>query len=455
MTNLPERILNHLSGVSGFDRHSFNEAHLFSEPAYSIRINPDKVDNASQLSFSDLFAGDVPWCEYGKYLSERPSYISDPLWHAGAYYVQEASSMFLRQVLKELELEDSSDTKILDFCASPGGKSTLIATAFRNALLVCNEAIKSRVNTLIENCTKWGSENIVITSNDARDYRKLSEYFDLIVADVPCSGSGLFRKQPEAIEEWSENNVMLCCERQERILTDLLPALKPGGYLVYSTCSYSVEEDENIVNWLLESFPLHSVRIELAGNENIVETGSEKIGWSYRFFPDKVKGEGFFIALLKKDGERTNKKIKTTKYSRLISPVLKLTEWLKKDTPLFFIQHQNKTLIIPECIKNELIVLQEHLYLKKAGIEAGTEKGDDLIPDHSLALSRVISTEIPAIELSQNEALDYLRKNELSLSSGTKGWVLMRYQGINLGWAKLLGNRINNYYPTSWRILKY
>lgn len=455
MKQLPKRILNHLSGVPGFNRDSFNEAHLFSEPVYSIRINPDKIKDASQLSFSDLFAGDVSWCEYGKYLNERPSYISDPLWHAGAYYVQEASSMFLWQILKEMKLEDNSDTKILDFCASPGGKSTLIATAFRNALLVCNEAIKSRVNTLVENCAKWGSENIVITSNDARDYGKLFEYFDLIVADVPCSGSGLFRKQPEAIEEWSENNVMLCCERQERILADLLPALKPGGYLVYSTCSYSLEEDENIINLLIKNFPLRPVRVNLIGNENIVETGSENDGWSYRFFPDKVKGEGFFIALLRKEGDIKNRKIKTTKYPKLITPAGKLTEWLKRDTPLFFIHHEDKTLVIPESIKNELIKLQDYLYIKKAGIDAGMEKGKDLIPDHSLALSRIISTEIPAVELSKRDALDYLRKNELSLSSDIKGWVLMRHRGINLGWAKVLSHRINNYYPTSWRILKY
>ena len=206
----------------------------------------------------------MPWCEYGFYLNERPVFTFDPLLHAGAYYVQEASSMFLYEVLKQTC--DDTNKKVLDLCAAPGGKSSLMSSYFKNSLLVSNEAIKQRANILYENLTKWGSANVIITNNDAADFKRLENYFDVIVVDAPCSGSGLFRKDAEAINEWSIKNVELCNQRQQRILADVYPALKQDGILIYSTCSYSKEEDEDISDWLKNNFNVDSLQLKLKMN---------------------------------------------------------------------------------------------------------------------------------------------------------------------------------------------
>ena len=257
----------------------------------------------NQCSIFNNQSGTVQWSSNGFYLQKRPSFTLDPLFHAGAYYVQEASSMFLEEALKQT-VDLSQPIKILDLCAAPGGKSTLIQSVINNeSLLVSNEVIKTRVNILSENITKWGAANVIVTNNDAKDFQRLPNYFDVIVVDAPCSGSGLFRKDREAISEWSEQNVHLCSQRQQRILADVLPALKEDGVLIYSTCSYSEEEDEQIADWLVEEFKVQSLKFKVEEEWGIVETQSSKQNASgYRFYPDKVKGEGFFIAVFKKGG---------------------------------------------------------------------------------------------------------------------------------------------------------
>src|SRR4030095_5372686 len=213
---------------------------------------------------------------YGYYLPERPVFTLDPLFHAGVYYVQEASSMFLEQALKQ-SVDLSQPIKILDLCAAPGGKSTLIESLLNEeSLLVSNEVIKTRVNVLQENITKWGGKNVVVTNNDAKDFARLENYFDVIVVDAPCSGSGLFRKDPEAVAEWSPGNVALCSQRQMRILADVFPSLKKNGILIYSTCSYSEKEDELILDWIKESFEVRSLRFDVQPAWQIVESCSKK-----------------------------------------------------------------------------------------------------------------------------------------------------------------------------------
>src|SRR5436190_4820828 len=251
MAQLPKKLLQSLQGIEGFDRDAFESIHARSEQITSIRINPSKD---FEFGISNFETGPVPWCQYGYYLKERPSFTFDPLFHAGCYYVQEASSMFLEQALKQT-VDLSKPLRVLDLCAAPGGKSTHIQSLISpGSLLVSNEVIKSRCNILKDNIIKWGCENVVVTNNDPKDFAKLENYFDVIVVDAPCSGSGLFRKEPDAIEHWSENNVALCSQRQQRILADVWPSLKEDGILVYSTCSYSKEEDEDIVKWMNEKF---------------------------------------------------------------------------------------------------------------------------------------------------------------------------------------------------------
>src|SRR6187549_714421 len=241
---LPQALLNSLEAVNGFNEEAFIKVHESGEQVTSVRVNPFKQFEILNLK------SQIPWTEYGYYLETRPSFTFDPIFHAGCYYVQEASSMFLEHALKQT-VDLSQPLKVLDLCAAPGGKSThLLSLISKESLLVGNEVIRSRANILADNIMKWGRSNVIVTNNDPRNFQRLENYFDVIVVDAPCSGSGLFRRDPEAIEEWSEQSVELCSQRQQRILADILPALKNGGVLIYSTCSYSKQEDELICDWL-------------------------------------------------------------------------------------------------------------------------------------------------------------------------------------------------------------
>ena len=290
LPSLPKSLIESLQDVKGFNEESFMRIHASGEQVTAVRLNPQKKFDI-QCSLLNV-ENNVPWCPFGRYLTERPSFTLDPLSHAGAYYVQDASSMFLWHVLQQTIGENTSGLKVLDLCGAPGGKSTLLASYFKDGLIVANEVIKTRASILTENITKWGSTNVVVTNNDPRDFNTLEGFFDVIVVDAPCSGSGLFRKDTEAINEWSEENVLLCSQRQQRILADILPSLKKDGILVYSTCSYSVEEDEDILDWIMKEFTVDSLRLPVEENWNIVETVSAKKAYGYRFYPDKIKGEG-------------------------------------------------------------------------------------------------------------------------------------------------------------------
>ena len=413
----------------------------------------------------------MPWSSSGYCLPSRPSFTLDPCFHAGAYYVQEASSMFLEQALKQT-VDLSQPLKILDGCAAPGGKSTLIQSLMsKESLLVSNEVIKTRVNVLEENIIKWGAANVIVTNNDPRDFQRLENYFDLVVIDAPCSGSGLFRKDPSAIEEWSVNNVQLCSQRQQRILSDVLPALKEGGVLIYATCSYSESEDEEICDWLGEKLVGGSLKLVVDEAWGIIETESKKNGaWGYRFFPDKVKGEGFFIAAFRKQlpvgsGQLAASKSHPTSRDRraakhtyksqgvTANEIAILKPYLKDPADYFFIKQKDDVLAIPLHLENELAVIQSALYLKKAGVKLGTIIRGELIPDHELALSSIIAPSIKTIDVDEATALQYLRKEEIKLPTTKTGWFLLSYDQLPLGWIKILPNRINNYYPKAWRIL--
>ncbi len=340
-TQLPAELLQSLKGLNGFDEAAFTAVHQSGEQITSVRVNQGKILN-DQLSILNNQSGRVKWTEAGYYLQERPSFTLDPLFHAGAYYVQEASSMFLEQALKQT-VDLSKSIKVLDLCAAPGGKSTLIQSLIsKESLLVSNEVIKARVNILAENISKWGAANVIVTNNDPQHFQRLENYFDVIVVDAPCSGSGLFRKDANAIDEWSENNVALCSRRQQRILADIMASIKDGGVLIYSTCSYNKEEDEQISDWIMEEFKVQSLKFKVEEAWNIIETVSEKYKASgYRFYPDKVKGEGFFIAAFKTQhvGEdNTNQKGKRRSKKEKISPAETeiIRPYLKKK-PEFFL----------------------------------------------------------------------------------------------------------------------
>lgn len=460
MSNLPSALIHSLRGLKGFSEETFKSVHEQAGQITSVRMNPKKIFNIPYSIFNPQLES-VQWNANGYYLSQRPSFTLDPLFHAGAYYVQEASSMFLEEALKQ-SVDLSQPVRILDLCAAPGGKSTLIQSVIsKESLLVSNEVIKTRVNILSKNITKWGAANVIVTNNDPKDFQRLDNYFDVMVVDAPCSGSGLFRKDPEAISEWSENNVQLCAQRQQRILADVLPALKEGGILIYSTCSYSQPEDEEIADWLTGELKMEGVKLKIVDDWGIIETASAKYNSpGYRFYPDKLKGEGFFIAVFRKGGAGVNdvkskrpKQRKDTTGPVTAKELPVLRPFIDPVDDLTFIRQQDDILAIPANIADDLALIRSALYIKKAGIKIGNIIRDELVPAHELAVSDRISRSVIRFEVDKETALQYLRREEIKIGTGYKGWALITFQQLPLGWIKLLGNRINNYYPAAWRIL--
>jgi len=443
------------------DLAAFLRIHESGEKLTSLRINPNKLkDEAAVRKVLQSLTTEesrVPWSAYGYYLPSRPSFTFDPFFHAGAYYVQEASSMFVEQVMRH-SCDLNAPLKVLDLCAAPGGKSTLLQSLISaESVLVSNEVIKGRAALLADNITKWGTANVVVTNNDPRDFARLPGYFDVMVVDAPCSGSGLFRREPEAVEEWSPENVMLCSQRQQRILADVWDALKENGIMIYATCSYSREEDEAIMEWIQENFSVENIAIPVDDSWHIVKTQAGKQhAEGYRFYPDKVKGEGFFITCFRKSSGEVYapKKQKDSITAVAKKELEKVTQWIKDTDNLFLMDHQGEVLIFPENMAPVVSLLQQHLYLRKAGVKAGQLAAKELIPDHQLAMSTMIRETIPQVTLTREQALRYLRKEDPDVETNVKGWALMMYEGMSLGWAKVLPNRINNYYPKELRILK-
>lgn len=452
--NLPHSFIQSLQNCNGFDEPAFKKVHESGRQRVSIRINPAKFD-IQHCAFD--IGETVPWSSNGYYLNERPSFTTDPLFHAGAYYVQEASSMFLEQAIRQ-SCDLTQPLRVLDLCAAPGGKSTLIQSIIsEESLLVSNEIIKARVNILEENITKWGAANVVVTNNEPAHFKRLPHFFDLLVVDAPCSGSGLFRKDPEAIHEWSLNSVVLCSQRQQKIIAAVMDSLKPGAVFIYSTCSYSKEENEDIADWIMQEFDVISIPLKHDNSQGIVETVSaaEK-AFGYRFYPDKVKGEGFFIASFKKQPHlMETKEIKAKSKPAFISSIemLILKNYVQDPSKFAFIKWQDEVLAIPASMLDALLLLQAVLYIKKAGIKMGKIIRDELIPHHEWALCPLASAAIPKIELNIESALQYLRRKDIVIKSDIKGWAILTYCNLPLGLIKILPARVNNYYPKEWRIL--
>jgi len=458
---IPQALLDSLQDTTGFQEESFLSIHNQASPPTSIRLNPFKP--CPEAWYNEASNEAIPWSAFGHYLPERPIFTFDPLFHAGTYYVQEASSMFVEYILKNT-VKLNQDLKVLDLCAAPGGKSTLIASLLTpDSILLSNEVIRSRANILVDNLTKWGCLNTYVCNNDPKDIgQRLAGYFDVLVVDAPCSGSGLFRKDPEATEEWSPENVVLCYQRQQRILADAWDCLKEDGILIYSTCSYSESENEDICDWICTEFDVKNCVLpdeELLTSWGITPSKSKTHqATGYRFYPDKVKGEGFFIAAFKKTKNEylavktprvkpqpnKNRRTETAIFSKWINDLEKYAWFLKNDDYyLFNPKHEN-----------DIKLFQLNLYVRKVGVRLGQIAGNDLVPDHELAMSPLLKESIHRHELSKTEAIAYLRRDDLVLENPTKGWSLMTYQDKALGWAKVLPTRVNNYYPKELRILK-
>ena len=437
------------------DQHQEMLAAILKQPKTSIRFNKKKIPPEGHLPIQNKIA----WSDAGYFLTERPSFTTDPLFHAGCYYPQEASSMFLDFILKQI-YSDNSSKNVLDLCGAPGGKSTLLADFFDDeSFILSNEVINSRAGILHQNMTKWGRINTHVSNSDPKVFSKINNFFDLILIDAPCSGEGLFRKDSKAVQEWSLDNVNLCSLRQKRIVSDVLPALKEDGFIIYSTCTFN--EDENIKNleFFCNELDLTPVLLENVPDYVFKKQAKTKKGETiegYHFLPHLVEGEGFFVGILKKKDSNNSKTFqKKTKPSK--------TPHAKIELPFDF----DKEKYVLE-LKNQLVVthLKTHQqaihYLKtsinfiKTGLMLGEIKGKDFVPSQELALSIDFKNKFPSLDLNLEQAISYLKKADFKLDTKEikKGFYLVKYLDYPLGFIKVIPGRFNNLYPKNWRILK-
>ena len=426
----------------------------FDAPAsVSVRANPFKSGRTPE-------GRKVAWSEHGRILPERPQFTLDPHFHGGAYYVQDSSSMFVGHVFRTLaarmSLPQDRPVRVLDLCAAPGGKTTDLAASLRTMfgdrfLLVSNEVMKQRVGVLADNVALWGDPNVLVTSDDPRAFSSLTGFFDIIVADVPCSGEGMFRKDEEAQNQWSEDNVALCEARQRRIIADVWPSLACGGLFIYSTCTFNRYENDGNVAWVAEELGAEPLlKEDVAGEyEGVIKTGL-----GYSLVPGFVEGEGQYCSALVKTGDCAYVESRQ-RQGRAARPA-PLPKGLERllDREVSFRQKGDVVTAVPSSLAQLVGILEQSLHVGAAGCAVGTVKGNVLVPDADLALSLMLDrTAFPSVEVDRNTALSYLHRDAITLPEGTeRGYVLICHEGLPLGFVKNLGNRCNSLHPQSRRI---
>nr|MBQ5604624.1 rRNA cytosine-C5-methyltransferase [Bacteroidales bacterium] len=460
MKQLPDDFIRQMRSLLGDDADAFLQAASQDDASVSIRLNRRK---AAPLSFVETTP--VTWCPQGYYLSERPSFTLDPLFHAGAYYVQEASSMFLwtavQQTLRVMEAENRP-LKVLDLCAAPGGKSTLLLDVLpEGSVLVANEIVHSRANILAENLTKWGYPHVIVTEAKPED---LCGTYDLILTDVPCSGEGMFRKDDQAVEHWNLGNVEMCAARQREILQAVWPRLRPGGCLIYSTCTFNTAENEENIAWIASHLGADVLSVD---TEKLLGKSFDDLGItpslkgdlpSARFMFHRSRGEGLFMALLQKFSDH---EAAASRQAKLSVKTCKMPEPAQR-----MLQSSDDFVCVEvagryHAMSAEVLSLYDGLAKSKvrmhqAGIALGEIKGKDFIPDAALALSLALKQDAVSLaSVDKERALSYLRREAIVLDANVpRGYAILQYEGQNLGWIKNLGNRANNLYPNEWRIRK-
>ena len=439
------------------------EEALAEEPAVSVRINRGK----GICLPTDATA--VPWCASGFWLDARPAFTWDPAMHQGLYYVQDASSMVIDMAVRKAVglLAPQSDLLLLDACAAPGGKTTAAIDALpQGSMVVANEYMPARAIVLAENVAKWGSAAVMVTRGDTSRFRKLHNKFDIIISDVPCSGEGMFRKDAEALRQWSPALVEECAARQREIVANLWEALRPGGILIYSTCTYNRAENEDMLTHILSECPdARHIPIETPENWGTITTDG-----CLHFVPGHVRGEGQTIFMVSKGEpdptsmhdhgrQRTTTKERKGKSKGTSASATAVPEecrkWINDAEKYRFTCNGTKVTIHPDSWDATIKELKNTLDIVCAGTEIATIKGRDYIPAQALALSTDIRKEaFPTVGLTYPEAVAYLRREAITLPPDTpRGFILLTYCGNPLGFVKNLGNRANNLYPTEWRIL--
>ncbi len=434
------RLPDILTRAIGRER-ALTAAEAFLRPAsVSVRINPFKVSGAEEFA-KEHFGDDVrrvPWSPYGFMLGERPGFTLDPLFHCGCYYVQDSSAMAVGSIFRDCLRRFTGcgrPVRVLDLCAAPGGKSTDLAASLREAfgddfILVSNEVMRSRASVLADNIALWGEPNVVVTSADPKAFAALEGFFDIILADVPCSGEGMFRKDAKAVEDWSESVVSLCSARQKRIIADVWPSLRRGGTLVYSTCTFEEAENDAMMEWTAGTLGGEFCEYDYSSLPGVITTRTGGL-----LVPGFVEGEGQFVSALVKnsgvDGFRLPGK-----------PAAAAAEKRKG----------NLLIHIPEPIVREVAAL-EALRPIQTGVAKGELKGRDLVPSADWALSLAFPDgSYPSADLDLGTALRFLHRDSIFLENAPKGFVLVRFEGHPLGFVKNLGIRCNNLHPQNRKI---
>lgn len=419
---------------------------LLCEPSVSIRRNVAKT--APFVDGSDR----VPWCAEGRYLEERPQFTFDPSMHQGRYYVQDASSMIYSHIIKRLT-SDGRPVAYLDACAAPGGKTTAAVDALpAGSLVVANEYVPQRALALKENLIKWGSPSVVVSRGDTARFRSLPQMFDIVAADVPCSGEGMFRKDAEAVRQWTPALVEECAGRQRVIVDNLWDALKPGGFLIYSTCTFNRQENEDMVRMILDSYDASLVDLAMDSGWGVVERDG-----CHHFLPGRVRGEGLTVAVIKKGlsahGRSPLKGMKESPSDR--KTIDSCRGWLTDPSDFYWEVCGTSVRAFPALWAPHLKELEKKLDIIYRGVEVAALKGRDFVPSHPLAMSTALNPDaFERCEVDYPTAVAYLRREAVALPSDVaRGFVMLTYNGLPLGFVKNLGNRANNLYPNEWRIL--
>ncbi|MBK6831415.1 MAG: rRNA methyltransferase [Flavobacteriales bacterium] len=414
------------------------EAALSLPSPTSIRLNP--------LKTFLLKAEAVPWCSNGRYLQERPAFTFDPFLHAGAYYVQEPSSMLLERAVLASGVFDR-DVLALDLCAAPGGKSThLLSLLSTGSLLIANEIDATRRHVLAENIWKHGASNAVITGSDPADLASLHSCFDLILIDAPCSGEGMFRKDPFARQQWSPALVERCAVTQRKIVAHAWDALAPGGTLIYSTCTWERTENEEQLDPLIQQ-GAHCLELALDPAWGIARYEDHGV-IGYRCFPHRLRGEGLFISVLRKPGEGRPRPLKGPHASIGSSG----PGWLKVDTGAVVIEHGDVLHAMPSRWMPPMEEILRSMRVHAPGTPLAERKGEGWVPHAAAALSQWLDrSTFPEIAVDEAGALSYLRGEALPAHDAS-GPGLVTHQGLALGWVHGAGKRWNNRWPAAWRI---
>ena len=420
---------------------------LETEPVVSIRFNGRKMEADSSLNA-------VPWASAGRYLESRPVFTADPLFHAGCYYVQEASSMFVEQVVRQYL---DRPVRALDLCAAPGGKSTLLLSLLpQGSMLVSNEPVPLRAQILAENVTKWGNAASLVTRNEPADFAPFRNFFDFILVDAPCSGEGMFRKDSYAVEQWSVSNVEQCVRRQREIIADIWESLRPGGLMVYSTCTFNREENEDCVEWIASELGAEVLKLEISDEWNITGSLTTEGLPVYRFIPGYTAGEGLFLAVLRKDGSSTVMQPKAPRMqlapAKLKSEVAK---WIAAPGDFDFVMQGDTVIAMPKEHTAAMLALQQKLKVLHMALPLAEVKNNKILPLHALAMSsELVAQAFNTVELEREKALAYLHREALLFADAPVGHLLLTYKGTPIGFVKNIGNRANNLYPAEWRIRK-